>query len=107
MLVKGIWMNLGEAERKGDAVTISEWVKLCYDAVGADLETLSMEGHPQRAYFCFHDYDYYLDVSKQTALMPDVMPLAEGLQESYEWFRQHRAAVMHRPYMEYIDVNLR
>jgi len=86
-----------------DAVTISDWVKLCYDAVGADLETVSVGGHYQRAYFCFHDYDYYLDVTRQTVLMPDVKPLAEGLKESYEWFRQNRDAVMRRPYMEYID----
>ena len=89
-----------------DTVTISDWVKLCYDAVGTDLETVSVEGHHQRAYFCFHDYDYYLDVSKQTALMPEVKPLAEGLKESYEWFRQNRDAVMRRPYTEYIDANI-
>ena len=86
-----------------DAVTVNQWVQLCYDAVGAKPETIQVEGHPQRAYFCFHDYDYYLDVSKQIALMQDVKPLAEGLQESYEWFRQNRDAVMRRPYMEYID----
>lgn len=88
------------------AVTIAEWARLCYDAVGAELETVRVEGHPQRSYFCFHDYDYYLDVTNQTALMPDVKPLAEGLRESYEWFREHRDAVMRRPYMEYIDRNL-
>ena len=90
-----------------DAVTISEWVKLCYDVVGANLETVQVEGHPQRAYFCFHDYDYYLDVSKQMGLMPNVKPLADGLQESYEWFRQNRDAVMHKPYWEYIEENLK
>ena len=89
-----------------DAVTIADWVKLCYAAVGADLETVSVEGHPQRDYFCFHDYEYYLDVTRQTVLMPDVKPLAEGLKESYEWFRQNRDAVMRRPYMEYIDTNI-
>ena len=86
-----------------ETVTVNQWVQLCYDAVGAKPETVQVEGHPQRAYFCFHDYDYYLDVSKQIALMQDVKPLAEGLQESYEWFRQNRDAVMRRPYMEYID----
>ena len=90
-----------------DAVTISEWVKLCYVAVVADLETVSVEGHPQRAYFCFHDYDYYLDVSKQMTLMSDVKPLAEGLQESYEWFRQNRDTVMRRPYWEYVEEHLK
>ena len=89
-----------------DAVTVSEWVRLCYDIVGADLETVNVEGHPQRAYFCFHDYDYCLDVTGQSALMPEVKPLAEGLQESYRWFCQHRDAVIRRPYLKYIEVNL-
>ena len=66
-----------------------------------------MEGHLQRAYFCFHDYDYYLDVTKQMTLMSDVKPQAEGLRESNELFQQHREGVMRRPYMEYIDVNLK
>ena len=91
--------NVGNPE----TVTVNQWVQLCYDAVGAKPETVQVEGHPQRAYFCFHDYDYYLDVSKQIALMKDVKPLAEGLQGSYEWFRQNRDAVIRRPYMEYID----
>lgn len=103
MLVKGIWMNLGEVERKSDALNISEWVQLCNDLSGTNLKTVRVEGYLQRAYFCFRDYDYYLDVSKQMVLMPDVKPLVEGLQESYEWLRQNRGAVIHRPYMEYID----
>ena len=65
-----------------------------------------MEGHPQRSYFCFHDYDYHLDVTRQAALMPDVKPLVEGLAESWEWFRQNRDAVMRRPYVEYMDENI-
>ncbi len=107
----GILLTEHPAERvynvgNPDAVTIADWVKLCYDAVGADLETVSVEGHPQRTYFCFHDYDYHLDVTRQTALMRDVKPLAEGLKESYEWFRQNRDSVMRKPYMEYIDTNI-
>ena len=94
--------NVGNPE----AVTISEWVRLCYDAVGAPLEAVNVEGHPQRSFFCFHDYDYYLDVTRQTALMPEIKPLAEGLRESYAWFRENRDAVMRRPYMEYIDQNI-
>ena len=89
-----------------DAVTVNEWVQLSYDAVGANSETAHVEGHPQYRYFCFRDYDYFLDVTKQTDLMPDVKPLAEGLRESYVWFRQNRDAVMRRPYTEYIDANI-
>ena len=88
-----------------DAVTISEWVRLCYEAVGAELVAVRVEGHPQRAYFCFHDYDYCLDVGRQAVLMPEVKLLAEGLQESYQWFCRNRDAVLRRPYIEYIDAN--
>jgi nucleoside-diphosphate-sugar epimerase len=86
-----------------DAVTTAQWAKLCYDAVGADFQTVNVEGHPQRSFFCFHDYDYYLDVTKQMALMPEVKPLADGLKESYLWFRQNRDATVRKPYWAYID----
>ena len=89
-----------------NAVTVNEWAHFCYDAVGANLETVHVEGHPQYRYFCFRDFDYYLDVTKQANLMPDVKPLAEGIKESWEWFRQNRDAVMRRPYAQYIDANI-
>ena len=94
--------NVGNPE----PVNIANWVRLCYDAVGAPLETVNVEGHNQRSFFCFHDYDYRLDVTKQTALMPRVKPLAEGLQESYAWFRENREAVVRRPYFDYIDAHI-
>lgn len=94
--------NVGNPE----SVTVSQWVQLCYDAVGAKLETIRVEGHPQRSFFPFHDYDYVLDVRKQQALMPVLKPLAEGLMESWEWFQEHRSSVMRKPLLEYIDANL-
>ena len=89
-----------------DLVTVSEFAKLCYDAVGAQLETVQVEGHPQRTFFCFHEYQYHLDVTAQSALMPELKPMALGMQESYQWFRENRDAVIRRPYMEYIDKNI-
>lgn len=89
-----------------EAVSIAEWVQLCYDAVGAQLKTVNVEGHPQRSFFCFHDYDYYLDVKKQMALMPHVKPLAEGLKEAYAWYREHREDIVPKPYMEYADTKI-
>ena len=93
--------NVGNPE----AVTFSQWVQLCYDTVGTNLETVNIEAHPQRNYFCFHDYDYFLDVARQTSLMPDVKPLAEGLEESYAWLRSNGDAVLRRPYQDYIDTH--
>lgn len=94
--------NVGNPE----AVSTADWVRLCYEAVGAPLKTAQIgPEHPQRAYFCFHDYSYHLDVSRQSALMPETKPLAEGLCESYEWFCGHRESVNRKPYFEYIDAH--
>ena len=62
--------------------------------------------YPQRQYFSFYDYEYYLDVNKQSALMPDTKPLVEGLQESYEWYCEHEDLVNKKPLMKYIDVTV-
>lgn len=91
--------NLGNPE----SVTIRQWVKLCYDAVGVPLETVSVSGHPQRSYFPFYDYGYRLDVSWQQELLPQVKPLEEGIRESYAWFREHRENVVRKPLFAYID----
>lgn len=92
--------NVGNPE----TVTVREWVEACYAAVGAPLRTVSAgPEHGQRSYFCFHDYGYCLDVTRQRALMPDTKPLAEGLRESWEWFRTHRDTVNRKPYFQYID----
>ena len=91
--------NVGNPE----SVSVLDWVKACYETVGAPLGTVCVTGRPQRSFFPFHDYDYFLDVSRQTALMPETKPLAEGLQESYAWFRENQAAVNRKPLLAYID----
>ncbi len=92
--------NVGNPE----TVTVKDWVGLCYEAAGKELQTVPVDPeHSQRAYFCFHDYDYRLDVSKQNALLPNTIPLAQGLGGSYDWFRTHRDGVNRKGYFEYID----
>lgn len=94
--------NVGNPE----TVTVSQWVKLCYDVVGTPLETVSVTGHPQRSYFCFHDYEYALDVDAQMEFLGNVKPLEEGLRDSWEWFRENRETVPRRPYQAYIDAKI-
>jgi len=91
-----------------DIVTVKEWVELCYKAVGKPAEFVSVGKEiPQRDYFCFYDYEYVLDVSKQNELMPDTLSLEQGLKEEFEWYRNNPDSVYYRkPYMEYIDNNL-
>lgn len=91
--------NVGNPE----AVSIREWVQLCYDTVGTPLKTVSITGHPQRSFFPFHDYEYCMDVSKQMALMPDLKPLKVGIREEWAWFRSHRGEVSRKNLKEYID----
>lgn len=91
--------NVGNQE----IVDIKEWVRLCYQTVGKMPEFISVDSsHPQRSYFCFHDYGYVLDVTRQNKLLKETKPLAEGLQESFAWYRKNQDKVLKKPYLEYI-----
>lgn len=91
-----------------DAVTVKEWARLCYKAVGKEVEFKSVDSTVcQRDYFPFYDYEYVLDVTKQSKLMPDTTPLLDGLKSEYEWYKDHKDSVYSRkPYKEFIDNNL-
>lgn len=88
----------------GETVTIKDWVTLCYKAAGKTAEFVSVDKSiPQRDYFCFYDYEYALDVSKQTELMPETVPLEQGLKEEFDWYKNNRDSIYNRkPYIEYI-----
>jgi dTDP-glucose 4,6-dehydratase len=96
--------NVGNRE----TVTIKKWVELCYKAVEKTPEFVSVEKSiPQRDYFCFYDYEYILDVSKQNALMTETVHLEQGLKKEFEWYKNNLDSVYNRkPYIEYIDKNL-
>lgn len=57
----------------------------------------------QRKYFSFYAYEYYLDVSAQYALMDDVKPLDQGLEESFRWYINNMDKVNKKTYMDFID----
>ena len=96
--------NVGNKE----TVTVKEWVELCYRAAEKKAEFVSVSSDvPQRDYFCFYNYEYVLDVSRQNRLMPDTLPLEKGLTEEYNWYRNNPQSVYFRKtYMDYIDKNL-
>lgn len=92
--------NVGNKE----AISIREWVELCYRAAGKDVTFRSVyEDIEQRKYFSFYDYEYCLDVSGQYALMKEVKPLQDGLQEALNWYINNTDKVDKRAYIEYID----
>lgn len=39
--------------------------------------------------------------------MQDTKPLLTGLKESYAWYSKHTELINKRPYMEYIDKEIR
>ncbi|WP_173385326.1 NAD-dependent epimerase/dehydratase family protein [Ruminococcus flavefaciens] len=89
-----------------EAVTVKEWVNLCYETVG-EIPVFNevYDDIPQRSYFPFYDYEYTLDVAEMLELMPVLTPLSRSLTESYEWFAENRGLIIRKPLMEFIDAN--
>ena len=87
-------------------VSVLEWVKLCYDAVGKEPELRYVtDDTPQRSYFPFYDYAYELDLTAMSSILNDLTPLDKGLAESYEWFRNNRELIIRKPLHEFIEAN--
>ena len=94
--------NVGNRE----SISIRDWVRLCYTAAGKEPEHVNVyDDVEQRKYFCFSDYGYYLDVTKQYELMGDTISLDYGLKEAFAWYLANKEEVSVRPYMQYIDEN--
>lgn len=97
-------LNVGNPK----TVDINEWVELCYKVVGTPLQKVYVDAsHEQRSYFCFYDYGYVLDVEKQMRLLSTIKPLEDGLKESFEWYVRYGQNIFRKPYMQYIDANLK
>ena len=87
-----------------DAVSVRQWVELCYRAAGKQAEFVHVYDEvEQRNYFSFYGYEYYLDVTKQYELLDDVKPLEAGLREAFAWYQDNPGQVNKKPYLEYID----
>ena len=96
--------NVGNAQ----SISVKEWVNLCYAAAGKTPAFKSVDTSvPQRNYFCFHKYEYALDVSRMSALMPETISLSAGLNKSYDWYKTHKDEVNRRDYFNYIDNDLK
>lgn len=88
------------------ALSIREWVDLCYHVVGRTPEYVEVHQKlNQRDYFCFHDYEYMLDVTGQKELLQDTIDMGKGLEQAYLWYRTHKDEVNRKEYTEYIDKN--
>ena len=47
-----------------------------------------------------------LDVQKQQQLLPDTVPLADGLMECSSWYMDHENEVKKKPYLQYIEEHM-
>ncbi|URZ07065.1 NAD-dependent epimerase/dehydratase family protein [Clostridium felsineum] len=95
-------LNVGNKE----IVDINTFVELCYKVVGAPLEKVYVTNHDnQRDYFSFYNYEYVLDITRQSKLLPEQKKLFEGLKESYEWFRNNSDEVVKKDYIKFIEQN--
>lgn len=97
--------NVGNEE----ALSVKEWVTLCYETVGKEPQFVCVNdpGIRQRDYFCFPDYEYRLDVTKQTEqLLSTTMPMKEGLKHAYAWYQKHRNEVERQGYLTFVDERL-
>lgn len=91
-----------------NTVSVRDWAALCYQTVGKEPRFVHVPKEiEQRRYFCFSDYEYVLDVSRQCERMKDTRDLRDGLREALVWYGQHAAHVERRPYIEYIEEHLR
>ncbi len=91
--------NVGNPE----CISIRQWVELCYAVVGKKPEFVSVDREfEQRNYFCFHNYAYRLDVSKQCQFMRNTISLQDGFTESLNWYQYNSDKVPKKPYIDYI-----
>lgn len=96
-------LNVGNPE----TVTIKEFVEACYAVAGKPLQLVSVsDAIPQRSYFSFHNYAYKLDVTLQATLLPETVPLEEGLADSFRWYIDHPDDVIRKDYIDFIDKNI-
>ncbi len=94
--------NVGNAE----LVDINTFVELCYKVAGMPLEKIYVTNYNnQRDYFSFYDYEYSLDISRQSELLIKQKDLVEGLNESYEWYKNNFDEIIKKDYINFIRKN--
>lgn len=79
-------------------VTAKEWVQLCAQAVGKQVEIVNFDykehSRNVREFFPFHDYDNVLNVDKiQQILNIEETDMLTGLENTYQWFLKERLQI--------------
>ena len=72
-------LNVGNSE----TISIKDWVTKCYKFFEKVPKFINVyDDIEQRNYFSFYNYEYYLDVERQSKIYPKTISLDEGLKES-------------------------
>lgn len=93
-------LNVGNT----NAISVREWVSLCFEAAGKTPNFVQVNDEiPQRKYFPFYDYEYFLDVRNQQEILSDLTEMKQGLHESYEWYSKNKSRVNKKDFIAFID----
>ncbi len=96
-------LNVGNSE----TISIKDWVTKCYKCFEKVPKFINVyDDIEQRNYFSFYNYEYYLDVERQSKIYPKTISLDEGLKESAEWYINNEKEVGKKTYFDFIDENL-
>ena len=96
-------LNVGNSE----TISIKDWVTKCYKFFEKVPKFINVyDDIEQRNYFSFYNYEYYLDVERQSKIYPKTISLDEGLKESAEWYINNEKEVGKKTYFDFIDENL-
>ncbi len=91
-----------------EPITVKEWVEYCYSAANKTPTFINVTAETeQRNYFPFYDYGYVLDVTAQNEIMPELLPLKNGLQRAYEWYKDNKSTAKPKNYFDFINRNLK
>lgn len=97
-------LNVGNEQ----PVSIKDWVTLCYKCLSKTPTFVEVSKKiEQRNYFCFYDYEYFLDVQKQKPILPNTIALEEGLKEAADCHFTNEQEIRKKDYLKFIDENLR
>ncbi len=84
--------NVGNKE----AISFSDWVKLCAKATGKTVKTVYYPAkgkYQPREYFPFHDYDNVLDVTKINKIHKEESDMLSKLRLCYKWYIENKNAI--------------
>lgn len=88
-------LNVGNKE----GITVKQWIEACMKVCNITTNIIEIDYHYYhlsiRDFFCFHDYNNVLDISKIHQLIEyKETPFHKGLTNSYQWYLEHKDTIV-------------